>query len=44
MDSETIPSFIPAGEYRIEIILTRKVNDMFKMIYLIDCDTSVMKW
>lgn len=43
MDSDTIPPFIPEGEYRIEIILTRKVDEMFKMLYVIDCDTTVSK-
>lgn len=43
MDSETIPPFTPEGEYRIEIILTRKVDDMYKKLYVIDCDTDVIK-
>lgn len=43
MDPSTLPQFIPGGEYRIEMIVTRKVGDDFKILYTLDCDTLVIK-
>lgn len=41
MDSNTLPSFVPAGDYRIEIRVTRLVNGDHKKLYTFDCDTRI---
>lgn len=41
MDPKTIPSFVPAGDYRIEIKVNRLVGNEQKQLYVFDCDTRV---
>lgn len=43
MDSSSLPEFVPSGDYRIEMIVTRKIGAEFKRLYAVDIDTTIIK-